>query len=282
MPYETFGFFKKHIDYLSEHAVDPDKRRYLVKGEGEKHYIDIDYYERALPFDTLPRSYSKAINKYGKDTLHAYGIVPWNIQWTLKSLTEAFATNNEQKILKFAAEIGHYIGDAHVPLHVTANYNGQLTNQHGIHGFLESRLPELFSSEYDFFVGPAQYIDNPLNETWEIIESSFAALDSVFYYEKKLQVLFPENSKYSYEVKGNQLQKVYSIAFSNQYHLYLNGLVERRMRSAVQCVASFWYTAWVNAGQPDLDILKKSELDSADIDFFPFQLPPKMLGRQEN
>lgn len=282
MPYETFGFFKKHIDYLSEHAVDPDKRRYLVKGEGEKHYIDIDYYEHALPFDTLPRSYSKAINKYGKDTLHAYGIVPWNIQWTLKSLTEAFATNNEQKILKFAAEIGHYIGDAHVPLHVTANYNGQLTNQHGIHGFLESRLPELFSSEYDFFVGPAQYIDNPLNETWEIIESSFAALDSVFYYEKKLQVLFPENSKYSYEVKGNQLQKVYSIAFSNQYHLYLNGLVERRMRSAVQCVASFWYTAWVNAGQPDLDILKKSELDSADIDFFPFQLPPKMLGRQEN
>ena len=282
MPYETFGFFKKHIDYLSEHAVDPDKRRYLVKGEGEKHYIDIDYYERALPFDTLPRSYSKAINKYGKDTLHAYGIVPWNIQWSLKSLTEAFATNNEQKILKFAAEIGHYIGDAHVPLHVTANYNGQLTNQHGIHGFLESRLPELFSSEYDFFVGPAQYIDNPLNETWEIIESSFAALDSVFYYEKKLQVLFPENSKYSYEVKGNQLQKVYSIAFSNQYHLYLNGLVERRMRSAVQCVASFWYTAWVNAGQPDLDILKKSELDSADIDFFPFQLPPKMLGRQEN
>ena len=282
MPYETFGFFKKHIDYLSEHAVDPDKRRYLVKGEGEKHYIDIDYYERALPFDTLPRSYSKAINKYVKDTLHAYGIVPWNIQWTLKSLTEAFATNNEQKILKFAAEIGHYIGDAHVPLHVTANYNGQLTNQHGIHGFLESRLPELFSSEYDFFVGPAQYIDNPLNETWEIIESSFAALDSVFYYEKKLQVLFPENSKYSYEVKGNQLQKVYSIAFSNQYHLYLNGLVERRMRSAVQCVASFWYTAWVNAGQPDLDILKKSELDSADIDFFPFQLPPKMLGRQEN
>lgn len=282
MPSETFGFFKKHIDYLSEHAVDPDKRRYLVKGEGEKHYIDIDYYERALPFDTLPRSYLKAVNKYGKDTLHAYGIVPWNIQWALKSLTEAFATKNEKKILKFAAEIGHYIGDAHVPLHVTANYNGQLTNQHGIHGFLESRLPELFSTEYDFFVGPAHYIHNPLNDTWEIIESSFAALDSVFYYEKKLQELFPENSKYSYEVKGNQLQKVYSIAFSNQYHLFLDGLVERRMRMAVQCVASFWYTAWVNAGQPDLDILKKSELDSADIDFFPFQLPSKMLGRQEN
>ncbi|MBP7512831.1 MAG: S1/P1 Nuclease, partial [Bacteroidia bacterium] len=64
-----FGYFKSNIDFISEHAVDPDKRRYLVEGEGVKHYIDMDYYERALPFDTLPRSYQKAMEKYSKDTL---------------------------------------------------------------------------------------------------------------------------------------------------------------------------------------------------------------------
>jgi hypothetical protein len=281
MPYETFGFFKTHIDYLTEHAVDPDKRRYLVKGEGEKHFIDIDYYERVLPFDTIPRSYSKAIEKYGKDTLHANGIVPWNIQWALKNLTTAFEQNQEQKILKYAAEIGHYIGDAHVPLHVTSNYNGQLSNQHGIHGFLETRLPELFSEDYDFFVGSANYINQPLNYTWEIIENSFAALDSVFYFEKKLQEQFPEHAKYTYEVKGNQLQKVYSKAFSHQYHLYLNGMVERRMRSAILCVASFWYTAWVNAGQPNLKLKILPRIDSSEMDLFPTQFPSQMIGRQE-
>jgi len=282
MPPETFGFFKKHIDYLTEHAVDPDKRRYLVKGEGEKHFIDMDYYERVLPFDTLPRSYAKAAEKYSKDTLHAYGIVPWNIQWALKSLTDAFASNNEQKILKYAAELGHYIGDAHVPLHVTSNYNGQLSNQHGIHGFLETRLPELFSAEYDFFVGSAQYIAQPLNHTWEIVEGSFAALDSVFYFEKKMQQEFPENAKYAYETKGNQMQKVYSRAFSKQYHQYLDGMVERRMRAAVVCVASFWYTAWVNGGQPNLQFLKRLSQDSTEIELFPTQLPEKMIGRQEH
>jgi hypothetical protein len=282
MPAEMFGFFKKHIDFITEHAVDPDKRRYLVSGEGEKHFIDMDYYECALPFDTLPRNYAKAVEKYTKDTLHSYGIVPWNIQWMLASLTDAFATNNVQKILKYAAELGHYIGDAHVPLHVTTNYNGQLTNQHGIHGFLETRLPELFANEYDFFVGSAQYVDQPLVKTWEAIEGSFAALDSVFYFEKKLQEQFPENGKYAYEPKGNQLQKVYSKAFSQQYHNFLNGMVERRMRAAIICISSFWYTAWVNGGQPNLDFTQQNIQDSSEVEVFPGILPDKMMGRQEH
>ena len=41
---ELFQFYKKNIDYLTEHAVDPDKRRYSVKVEAEKHFIDIDDY----------------------------------------------------------------------------------------------------------------------------------------------------------------------------------------------------------------------------------------------
>jgi len=27
LPPEMFGFYKEHIEYLTEHAVDPDKRR---------------------------------------------------------------------------------------------------------------------------------------------------------------------------------------------------------------------------------------------------------------
>jgi hypothetical protein len=242
----------------------------------------MDYYERALPFDTLPRSYQKAMEKYTKDTLHTYGIVPWNIQWMLRNLTQAFQENNTPRILKYAAEIGHYIGDAHVPLHTTSNYNGQQTNQHGIHGFYESRLPELFSQNYDFFVGKAVYLHKPLDAAWDAVEGSFAGLDSVFLFEKLLHKSFPENQKYSYEAKGNQLQKVYSPNFSESYHKQLDGMVERRMSAAILCVASFWYTAWVNAGQPDFQSKPINNPDSTDLIAFPTSLPEKMIGRQEN
>jgi hypothetical protein len=32
-------------------------------------------------------------------------------------------------------------------------------------------------------------------------------------------------------------------------------MVERQMQLAIQEVANFWYTAWINAGKPDLDKL---------------------------
>ena len=91
-----------------------------------------------------------------------------------------------QRILRISAEIGHYIGDAHVPLHTTENYNGQLTGQEGIHAFWESRLPEMFSDDFDFFVGRATYIANPQSAAWEAVKTSHEAVDSVLNEEKKL------------------------------------------------------------------------------------------------
>lgn len=42
LPAEMQFFYKKHIDYLSENATNPDKRRYSVVGEAERHFIDLD------------------------------------------------------------------------------------------------------------------------------------------------------------------------------------------------------------------------------------------------
>ncbi len=282
LPPELFGFYKTHIDFITEHAVDPDKRRYMVKEEASKHFIDMDYYERALPFDTIPRSFKKATEKYSQDSVFANGVVPWNIGWQLKELTEAFRTKNVDRILKLSAELGHYVADAHVPLHTTSNYNGQQTGQQGIHGFLESRLPELFSDDYDYFIGKATYLESPLEASWQAVEGSFACLDSVFGFEKTLQHQFKENQRYAFEPKGRNLQKVYSKAYAGAYHQKLHGMVERRMQTAVLSVASFWYTAWVNAGQPDMGnfMTPKNLIEEKLPDFE--QLPDqKMLGRQE-
>ncbi len=258
LPPEMIGFFKKHIEYVSEHAVDPDKRRYANKEEAPKHYIDIDRYGSA-PFDSLPKFWKDAVLKYSEDTLKAHGIVPWWINTMTYRLTDAFKKEDVSLILHYSADIGHYIADAHVPLHTTSNYNGQKTDQKGIHAFWESRLPELYGDKYDYLAGRAHYVEKPLDLAWLVVKASYTAVDSVLSMEKELSLSFPTDKKYSYESRGANVVKVYSEEYSKVYHEKLAGMVERRMLAAVEMVGSIWYTAWVNAGQPDLNRLGTKE-----------------------
>jgi hypothetical protein len=179
-------------------------------------------------------------------------------------LTKAFEEGNFDRILRLSAELGHYVADAHVPLHTTENYNGQMTDQKGIHGFWESRLPELFSDNYDFMVGRAQYIDKPLDYAWKTVIASHAAKDSVLLFEAELNAEWPSDRKYSMENRGQVLMKVYSQEYAEEYHNRMNGMVERRMRAAIHGIGSLWYTCWVNAGQPDLSKLYDKELSAEE------------------
>lgn len=253
LPPDMIGFYKNNIRYITEAAVNPDRRRYTVVDEAPRHYIDLDHYGDSV-LHTMPRFWNEAAAKYSEDTLKAYGIVPWHINAMYYRLRDAFMLKDPAKILSLSADLGHYIADAHVPLHTTENYNGQLTGQEGIHGFWESRLPELFAKNYDFFTGKAEYVKNPQLEAWKAVEGSAIHLDSVLMLEKRLSEKFGEK-KFSFETKGKQTVKVYSVEFSTAYHTALAGMVEKRMRDAIKMTGDFWYTAWVDAGQPDLKSL---------------------------
>lgn len=260
--------YKPNIDFITTHAVDPDMRRNIIAAEAPRHYIDIDNYGK-YPFNELPRRWNDAVAKYGEDTLMANGIVPWYVQIMLNKLTNAFKEKNFFQIMKNSADIGHYIADAHVPLHTNSNHNGQLTDQKGIHAFWESRVPELLADkEFDFFIGKAQYIKNPGEYIWARVLESAKAADSVLLFEKELTKQFPPDKKYAFETRNNIVIKQYSSAYTIAYNRKLNGMVERRMRLAIFSVASFWYTAWVNAGQPDLIDLAKQKFTEADIKEF--------------
>ena len=264
LPPEMLVLYKPNIQFLNDHAVDADKRRYAVAAEGPRHYIDIDRYGQ-YPFDSLPRTFTKAMEKYGADTLQANGIVPWYIQTMLARLTKAFKEKDQIKILKLSADIGHYIADAHVPLHVSSNHNGQLTNQQGIHAFWESRIPELLAATtWNFFTGKAVYIANPLSFTWARVLESAAAADSVLQIEKALNNRFLPDQKFSFEERSGKLVRQYSTAYCQAYNKQLNNMVERRMQQSIYAVASFWYTAWVNAGQPDLKQLTNKNFSEED------------------
>lgn len=258
LPKELIGFYKSNIDYITENAVNPDKRRYTDSLEAHRHYIDLDHYGIS-PFDSIPKRWNDAIKKYSEDTLKNYGIVPWHIERTYYRLVKAFETQDSSAILRLSADLGHYIADAHVPLHTTENYNGQLTGQMGIHAFWESRLPELFSNDYDYFVGKARYIESPLLEAWKIAESTFSLLDTTLTVEKRLSQNFPSDRKYTYSERNNRVIKEYSLEYSTAYHKALNGMVEQQMRKSILAIGSFWYSAWIDAGQPNMKNLIKPQ-----------------------
>ena len=263
LPNELIGFYKNNINYITEHAVDPDKRRYADSLEAPRHYLDADHYGNN-PFETIPRKWNDAVSKLTEDTLNAYGIVPWQIQRTYYRLVKAFENRDSLLILKYSADLGHYIADAHVPLHTSENYNGQLTNQIGIHAFWESRLPELFAGDYDYFVGRAKYINNPLEAAWDMVEHTYTLLDSTLSIEKRLNKSFPSDRKYTYNERNSKVIKEYSVDYSAAYHKELEGMVERQMRSSILAVGSFWYSAWVDGGQPNMRKLIKIEITAEE------------------
>ncbi len=253
LPPDMIGFYKKNIQYITEASVNPDRRRYAVVDEAARHYIDIDHFGDSALYK-MPRFWKEAVEMHSEDTLKAYGILPWHVNIMYYRLRDAFMVKDPTRILSLSADLGHYVADAHVPLHTTENYNGQLTGQEGIHAFWESRLPELFSTRYDFFVGKAEYLKNPQMTVWKAVEDSNLLLDSVLTLEKSFTEKFGAK-KYSFETKGKQTIKVYSVEFSTAYHEALSGMIEQRMRGAIKMIGDFWYTAWVDAGQPDLKAL---------------------------
>ena len=257
LPPEMVGFYKANIDYLTTNATRPDSRRMVVPGEAPRHYLDVDVYGDSAAYK-LPRSYPDAVALLGEDSLLRHGIVPWQVARMKGQLTAAFQAHETDRILSLSADLGHYIADACVPLHTTHNYNGQLTGQRGIHALWESRLPELLSNGYDFFTGPAPYLERPTETIWTAVARSYAAVDSVLAFERELSGQFADDRKYGFEQRGTATVRTYSRDFARTYHQRLNGQVERQLRLAARLVGAFWYTAWVDAGQPDLGTLPRT------------------------
>jgi hypothetical protein len=261
LPKSMAGFYKANIEFITEHAVSADKKRYVDTTEAPRHYLNADHYGKK-PFTKIPQRWADAVVKYSEDTLNQQGTVPWTIQRTYYRLVNAFKAHDTLAILTASANLGHYIADAHVPLHLTQNYNGQLTNQTGIHALFETRIPELFGNSYNYYLGKARYIENPLAEAFKICRVSYSEVDSVLRMERLLNKSFPANKKMVRVKRGNRWVTDYSVEYSRAYQKLLKGMVQRRMRSAILEIGSYWYSAWVDAGQPDLNKLIKQPLSA--------------------
>lgn len=258
LPKKMGIFFYKNLDYEVYNSVRPDVRRKDDKTEATKHFIDIDapiFGEN--PMETMPKTWEDAVKKYSEDTLRKYGTVPWEIMQLQVKLTNAFRNKLKDSILYYSADLGHYISDAHVPLHTTINYDGQLTNQRGLHSLWESTVPEMNIESYNLYQNhKAQYLKDPLTVIWGSIWESKGMLDRVLADEISATQGFTEEKKFKRSERFGAMRKNYSGEFAKAYAERLGNTVNERMLASARCVSDFWFTAWVDAGCPDLSDLQ--------------------------
>jgi hypothetical protein len=264
LPEEMRPFFYNHIDYITEESVGPDLRKYTIKDKAEapRHYIDIEEFNK--PVDSLVKTMKEAKEAYGDQALQKNGLLPWYMQDIMEKLTNAFKQKRKADILFLSADLGHYLGDAHMPLHTSSNHDGQMTNQKGIHAFWESQIPELFGDGYNLCTENAKYINDVPAETWNIIRHSHMLVDSVLSIEKKVNASFAQDKIWEKdngtEKKNKFNQPIHTKEYAAAYHKALNGMIQRQVRGSISATANFWYTAWVNAGKPDLNTLDSEEV----------------------
>ncbi|MBC8033271.1 MAG: hypothetical protein H7Y03_03940, partial [Chitinophagaceae bacterium] len=258
LPKSMQPFFYKNMDYIVKFSVRPDQRRNEDPTEATKHFIDLEKFGDSAAWK-MPLQWQKAVSLYTRDTLIKYGYVPYYIIVMKENLSRAFRNKQADSILFYATDLAHYIGDALVPLHTTINYDGQLTNQKGLHALWESVVPELELSTYDLSSHHrARYLSKPDEAIWNAVRSGFVLLDDVFKQEKEASTLFNDSTKYRIQIRNGREVKYYTSAFAKEYSRRLGNTINTQLTRTSELIADFWYTCWVDAGKPALGSLLKN------------------------
>ncbi len=226
-------FFNTWADSLQAHASDADARKSWDPTEGPKHYIDIDNYPEFIATGTIPQDFDSLVAIHGLSFVMDQGILPWAILKTADSIQAAFEINDMHKAMLFSADLGHYIADSHNPLHITRNYNGQYTNQTGIHSRYESNLINTFQSQIIYDGDSLQYIDNLSDFVFNMIYENYQYVDSVLYADSVANAFAGNHTSSTYYNKFWEIAKNFTISLF------------QKASYRITCVI---YTEWIDAG----------------------------------
>jgi hypothetical protein len=223
---------------LADHASDADYRKDEDPNEGPRHYIDIDNYPGFLANGKIPQSYDSVVAMYGLPFVIDNGILPWATKRTYDSLVSCFARFDWDKAVLFAADLGHYVGDAHNPLHITRNYNGQYTGNSGIHSRYETSMINAFQGEIEIESRPISQITNLNDYIFNYIYANYIYVDSIMLADNYAQGIAGNTSSYAYKAALWEKTRNFTIPLFNR---------------AAQSLAELIYSAWVQAGRPDMN-----------------------------
>jgi len=252
LPKELGCFYYDNMDYLVKNAPRPDVRRNTDSTEATKHFMNAEIYGDSSLWK-MPMNWDDAVKQFTLDSLLKHGHLPYVIMKVKDSLTNAFRAGDKERILFYSADLGHYIGDAHVPLHTSVNYDGQLTNQRGLHSLWETMIPELELNDYNLSSRhKATYLKDPQLAVWAALRRSFSLLPDVFGKEITASASFTDSTKFRVQNRRGRDVKSFTTSFAKAYSAQLGKSINEQLTRSADLFADFIYTSWVDAGKPDM------------------------------
>ncbi len=228
-------FWGSWSDSLAVHGSDADYRRSSDPTEEPKHYIDIDNYPQFISNGFISQSFDSLVQQHGYSFVMDQGILPWAIMNTFDSLQTAFQNNQFHKAMLIAADLGHYVGDMHMPLHLTRNYNGQYTGQSGVHSRFESNMINTYNGQIVYSGDSLIYIDDISDFVFNTLYNNYEYVDSVLKADSLAKAFAGNTNSTAYYSKMWELSK---------------GLTTKLFKDASHKLTCLIYTAWINAGSP--------------------------------
>jgi hypothetical protein len=227
--------FSSWTAFLVAHSMDADERKSWDPDEAPKHYIDIDNYDQFVQNETIPQTLDSVIDIYGYYFVYDQGILPWATLITFDSLKACFERHDWNQAKLFASDLGHYIGDGHMPLHITKNYNGQYSGNDGIHSRYESTMINNHVQEINYGGWNAEVISNINQYVFDYLYSNYSYVDSILMADDYAQSLSGNTNSTAYkQALWEKCQGFTTILFSNASH----------------ALATLIYNAWLQAGSP--------------------------------
>jgi hypothetical protein len=220
---------------VGDHASDPDHWK-SVKKEGPRHFLDMEPYGDP---DHLPRTLDEAQARIGGG-YYRLGVVPWIIQERWRELVEAFREGDPAKVAFAVAILGHYLADAHVPLHTTVNHDGQRTDQRGVHSRWETGLVGRYVGAEDLSVPPAQPDAALLQRPWEWLAAAHRLVPQLLADDREADRTSPLNGR------GKTRTSAYWLIFRAKQ----GPIVQQQLQLAGQHLGDAILNAWIAAGQP--------------------------------
>jgi len=235
LPAEIRYFFEANRAFLLQHVTDPLDAIEKIPSERHHHFLYLEKYGR-FPFDSLPRSYKTAAAKYTKAKLEANGLLPWQVGVYSEKLTEAMKAGHWDEAKLDAAILANYVAEAHDPFNTTENFDGRLTAQAGINERFGKTLIDKYSSFFPMRPNDPAYISDPTDRAFEACLSSHSWLETILLADRNARR--GENS--------------YNDEYFDRFYNQAAAILIRQLSDAATDVGSYWLTAWVNAGRPQL------------------------------
>lgn len=246
LPPELKPLFERRKAYIIERSIDPDLWRTVgVDRELPNHFVDLDHYGK-YPFSELPHEFDRAVQKFGREVVEERGTLPWRTQEFYGRLQREFESLKRKtppsyavdNVVLFSAILAHYISDGHVPLHAVVNYDGQLTNQHGIHSRWEAELFERNRARIKIAPAAAKAVIDPRESMFETLLASNKLAEGVL-----------QSDRRAAQGRGFYDDEYFEALAKEQL-----SVLERRLNDSITAVAAFVIGSWEQAGRPAIPL----------------------------